>query len=57
MEVRIKATFENAEVELVKSSGGIFTVAYDGAEIFNNFKENVRHPDELDILERLKKVL
>ncbi len=40
-------------MELIKSSGGIFTVSVDGHEVFNNKKENVKFPVE-EVIRRIQ---
>ncbi len=40
-------------MELIQSSGGIFTVTVDGSEVFNNKKENVKFPDEEKVVRRI----
>ncbi|NBG88925.1 hypothetical protein ISALK_10480 [Isachenkonia alkalipeptolytica] len=51
----MKEEFEAADVKLVKSSGGIFTVAVNGKEIFNNKNENVKFPGEEEIISEIQK--
>lgn len=55
LEAKIKEEFEAADVKLVKSSGGIFTVAVNGKEIFNNKNENVKFPGEEEIISEIQK--
>jgi len=43
-------------VELVDGRPGIFLVEVNGKEIFHNKKENVKYPDDMDVIERIKKL-
>ena len=54
LEAKINKEIHGASVELIKSSGGIFTVSVDGHEVFNNKKENVKFPVEEEVIRRIQ---
>ena len=54
---RIKSELKVENVELVEGRAGIFLVEVDGVEIFHNKKEQMKYPDEMDVVERIRKVL
>ena len=54
---RIKAELKVEKVEIVEGRAGIFLVEVDGVEIFHNKKEQMKYPDEMDVIERIRKVL
>lgn len=43
-------------MELSDGRPGIFLVEVDGKEVFHNKKELVKYPDEMDVIERIKKM-
>lgn len=53
---KIKEELGIKDVELVDGRPGIFLVEVDGKEIFHNKKEMVKYPDEMDVIERIKKM-
>lgn len=57
LEAKIKQTLNFQNIELVEGRAGIFLVEVDGLEIFHNKKEEMKYPDEMDVIERLRKVL
>ena len=56
LEAKIKTELNSQNIEIVEGRAGIFLVEVDGKEIFHNKKEAVKYPDEMDIIERIKKV-
>ena len=54
LEAKINTEIEGASVELVQSSGGIFTVSVNGNEIFNNKKETVKFPIEEEVIRKIQ---
>ena len=52
MEARIKEEFPDAEVELIKSGGGVFEVEKDGELIYSK-KATGRHAEWEEVRERL----
>jgi len=54
---RIKAELKVDNIEIVEGRAGIFLVEVDGVEIFHNKKEQMKYPDEMDVIERIRKVL
>jgi len=52
LEARILEEFPQAQVELVRSSGGVFEVSRDGELIYSK-KETGRHPTWEEIRARL----
>ncbi|MCD4714419.1 MAG: hypothetical protein K8R73_14145 [Clostridiales bacterium] len=44
------------DVELSDGRPGIFLVEVNGKEVFHNKKELVKYPDEMDVIERIKKM-
>lgn len=44
-------------IDIVDGRPGIFLVEVDGKEIFHNKKEQVKYPDEADVIDRIRKVL
>lgn len=57
LEARIKEDLNVQNIELVEGRAGIFLVEVDGEEIFHNKKEEMKYPDELDVIERIRKAL
>jgi len=53
LEARIREAFPHAEVELIRSSGGVFEVSRDGELIYSK-KRTGRHPTWEEIREKLK---
>lgn len=50
MEAELKAKYPDANIELVKGSGGIFDVVCDGQLIYSRQRtEGLRFPDEGEI--------
>jgi selT/selW/selH-like putative selenoprotein len=49
----IRETFPDAQVELIRSSGGVFEVSRDGELIYSK-KQTGRHPTWEEIREKLK---
>lgn len=49
----IRETFPDAQVELIRSSGGVFEVSHDGELIYSK-KQTGRHPTWEEIREKLK---
>jgi len=45
--------FPDAEIELIRSSGGVFEVSHDGELIYSK-KQTGRHPTWEEIREKLK---
>lgn len=54
---RIKVELKTNNVEIVEGRAGIFLVEVDGEEIFHNKKEQMKYPDEMEVIERIRKVL
>ena len=54
---RIKSELNVQNIELVEGRAGIFLVEVDGKEIFHNKKEEMKYPDEMEVVERIRKVL
>ena len=54
---RIKSELKIENVEIVEGRAGIFLVEMDGKEIFHNKKEQMKYPEEMDVIERIRKVL
>ena len=54
---RIKVELKTNNVEMVEGRAGIFLVEVDGKEIFHNKKEQMKYPDEMEVIERIRKVL
>ena len=57
LDARIKEELNVQNTELVEGRAGIFLVEVDGKEIFHNKKEQMKYPDEMDVIERIRKVL
>lgn len=57
LEAKIKRELNVQNIELVEGRAGIFLVEVDGEEIFHNKKEQMKYPDEMDVIERLRKVV
>jgi len=57
LEARIKFELGVQNVETVEGRPGIFLVEVDGVEIFHNKKEQVKYPDEADVIERIRNVI
>lgn len=53
---RIKNELGIQNIELTDGRPGIFLVEVDGKEVFHNKKELVKYPDEMDVIERIKKM-
>ena len=49
----IRETFPDAQVELIRSTGGVFEVSRDGELIYSK-KQTGRHPTWEEIREKLK---
>jgi predicted Rdx family selenoprotein len=54
---RIKEELQVNNIDIVDGRPGIFLVEVDGKEIFHNKKEQVKYPDEADVIDRIRKVL
>lgn len=54
---KIKAELKFENVEIVEGRAGIFLVELNGKEIFHNKKEQMKNPDEAEIIERIRKEL
>jgi selT/selW/selH-like putative selenoprotein len=53
LEARIKREFPGTDIELVRSSGGVFEVSKDGALIYSK-RQTGLHPTWEDLVEKLR---